>query len=286
MFDFLSSTFSSLFSRLGKSDKLTEQNIAEALGQVYDALLEADVPYDVAQAFVQEVKQEVVGQKVMASLKPAEQLMKIVHDKLLYFLGGQSAETTFSFQIPSTIMVLGLQGSGKTTTVAKLAAFVQENAQKRGKKRAILFGSVDFYRPAAVDQLEILAKQVGVSFYRATSKDPVKAAQEIISYSQKHQFELLFLDTAGRLHVDNELLHELRQIDTIAKPKYKLLVLDAMTGQESLQVARAFDQAVGFSGVILTKMDSQARAGAAFAFRYALKKPILFVGMGEKIADL
>jgi len=181
---------------------------------------------------------------------------------------------------------MGLQGSGKTTTIAKLAAYVLKQARDKGKKRAILLASVDFYRPAAIDQLEILAKQASVDFYRAQSGQPVDAAQEILAYAKKHSYDLLFIDTAGRLHVDETMLVELQAIEKQVNAKYKFLVLDSMTGQESLRVARAFDKAVEFTGAILTKMDSDTRGGAAFSFRYALKKPILFVGSGEKLADL
>lgn len=286
MFDFLSGKFSAIFSSLRGSGRLTDEAIKKALSSVSDALLEADVPYDIVQTFVGEIKQEVAGKKLTGSLKPDEQLMKVVYDKVLHFLGGVTQETVFTFDIPSVIMVMGLQGSGKTTTVARLGHYIKDQAAKRGKSRKVLIASVDFYRPAALDQLEVLAGKAGLSFYRAVQQDPIKAAEEIFQYSQKNHFEILILDTAGRLHVDEAMMHELKKIDGLLKPKYKFLVLDAMTGQESLAVARSFDQAVGFSGSILTKMDSEARAGAAFAFRYALKKPILFVGVGEKINDL
>jgi len=285
MFDFLSKKFSQVFSRITGTGSLTEKNVQEALEKVQDALLEADVPHTLIDEFVHSIKQEVIGQKVTDSLKPGEQFIKVVRERLLAFLGGGGSSSIFSFQIPSIMMVMGLQGSGKTTTLAKCAYFVQKQAQKRGKKRRILLASVDFYRPAAVDQLEVLAQQVGVSFYRASHKDPVQAAKEISEYARKELFELLFLDTAGRLHIDSNLLQELQKIDVLLKPKYKFLVLDAMTGQESLNVARTFGQEVPFHAAILTKMDSDTRGGAAFAFRYALKKPILFVGTGEKIDD-
>lgn len=285
MFDFLSKKFSQVFSRITGKGQLTEQNVQEALEKVRDALLEADVPHALISDFIGAIKQEIVGQKVTEALKPGEQFIKIVHQRLLHFLGGATV-TDFSFQIPSTVMVMGLQGSGKTTTLAKLARFVQKQAEKRGKERNILLASVDFYRPAAIDQLELLAKQVGVGFYRAQSKDPVAAAKEIGAYAKKEFYELVFLDTAGRLHVDNQMLEELRSIDYLVRPKYKFLVLDAMTGQESLNVAKAFEQAVQFNSAILTKMDSDTRGGAAFAFRYELKKPILFVGTGEKPGDI
>lgn len=287
MFDFLSKKFSTVFSRVTGKGRLTDENVQEALEKVRDALLEADVPQGLVKEFIQGIKQEVVGQKVTASFKPGEQFIKIVHQRLLNFLGGLAeASPSFSFQIPSTVMVMGLQGSGKTTTLAKLAHFVKKQATKRGKKRRILLASVDFYRPAAVEQLEVLSKQVGVDFYRASSTNPVLAAKEINNYAKKHFFELVLLDTAGRLHVDSTMLRELQEIDLLLKPKYKLLVLDAMTGQESLRVAQAFEQGVQFHSAVLTKMDSETRGGAAFAFRYALNKPVLFIGTGEKISEL
>jgi len=296
MFDFLSEKFSTIFSRLTGQAHLNEHNINDALLKVEESLLEADVPFAVVKTFIEEIKQEAIGKKVLSSVKPGDQLIKIVHEKLKSFLGSSQAASLprhnkvaagdFSFQIPSVAMVMGLQGSGKTTSIAKLANYAQKQAKKRGKSRKILIASVDFYRPAAVDQLEILAGQVGVDFYRAQNTSPVRAADEIHAYHKQHGYELLLLDTAGRLHVDNEMLEELRAIDARLQPKYKILVLDAMTGQESLAVAQAFDQAVGFHWALLSKMDSEARGGSAFAFRYILKKPVLFTGMGEKIDDL
>ena len=284
MFDFLSQKFSSLFSALGDSKKLTEQNIQETLDTVEQALLEADVPYNVVQTFIASVKQDVVGQKVVGALKPAEQLMMIVQRKTVEFLGGNDA--AFSFSFPLTMMVMGLQGSGKTTTIGKLAYKIKKDAEKDNVVRKILVGSVDFYRPAAIDQLEVLARQVDISFYRAQSSDPVMAAKEIISFGRNNGYDVILLDTAGRLHIDNTMLQELQEIDALLRPSYKILVLDAMTGQESLSVAKAFEDTIGFQGAVLTKMDSDTRGGAAFAFRFVLKKPIVFVGEGEKITDL
>jgi signal recognition particle subunit SRP54 len=285
MFDFLSQKFSSFYSYLTGQHKLTEKNIDEALIKVQDTFLEADVPYAVVQDFITHIKQEVVGQKVFASLKPAELLMKIVHDKVLLFLGGASG-VDFNFQIPSVIMVMGLQGAGKTTTIGKLVYYLKEQAQKKNKTRKIMVASVDFYRPAAVDQLAILAQQAGAFFYKSAETDPVKAAQDIYKKYQAESCDYLILDTAGRLHIDTVLLEELKRIDQALKPKYKLLVIDAMIGQESLEVARTFEEQVGFTGAILTKFDSDTRGGVAFAFKYALKKPILFVATGEKLPDL
>jgi signal recognition particle subunit SRP54 len=303
MFDFLSKKFSSLFATLSGQSKLTEKNIVDSLEQIKQALLEADVPYAVVDQFVVSVKEEAMGQKVLASVKPGDQLIKLVHDKMVQFLGGE--QEVFAPKCPAVVMVMGLQGSGKTTTLAKLAHWVNQAAEKKagfdkahtpantGKKKKIICASVDFYRPAAIDQLEQVAAKAGALFYRANSTDPVSAVREILTHFKKEGGHLLLLDTAGRLHVDNTLLQELRDIDTLlhsgqglSQSIHKILVLDSMTGQESLTVARTFDQAVGFDGAILGKMDSDTRGGAAFAFRYALKKPILFVGIGEKITDL
>ncbi len=286
MFSFLSQKFSGVLSWLNNKGRLTEENIDQAIGDVRNALIEADVPLNIVEAFLQEIKNEAIGKKVTTTLNPGQLFIKIVHEKLLEFLGGRNSLSAVTFQIPSVIMVMGLQGSGKTTTTAKLAHHVMEQAKQRNKKRHILLASVDFYRPAAIDQLEILAKKIGSGFYRAKAQAPVQAAQEIYGHFKEGQYDHLFLDTAGRLHIDREMMQELEQINAKLAPKHKLLVLDAMTGQESLKVAQAFDQVVPFDAAILTKMDSDTRGGAAFAFRYALHKPIAWVGVGEKIEDL
>lgn len=280
MFDYLSNKFSSVFTALSGNNKLSEQNIQESLDQVKDALLEADVPYDLVTTFIDEVKQEALGNKVLKALKPGEQFIKVVHDRLKQFLGG-SEEQSFIIKKPAILMVMGLQGSGKTTTLGKLAHWLKTER----KMKSILLASVDFYRPAAVDQLKIVAHAVETKFYRSTQTDPVAAAQDIAQYARQQQFDVLLLDTAGRLHVDNHMLKELQDIEIAVTPSIKLLVLDAMTGQESLNVAKAFEQSVGFEGAILSKMDSDSRGGAVFSFRYALKKPVWFVGVGEKPED-
>ncbi len=282
MFDFLTTKFSSIFQKITGDSKLTEKNIDAALQSVHDALLEADVPFEVTQAFTQELKQAAIGQKLFAAMKPHEQFIKIAHETVTRFLGGASLEKQFKFEQGAIVMVMGLQGSGKTTTVGKLAHWVKSVQ----KNRKILTASVDFYRPAAIDQLSIVSGQAGCAFYRAQSTNPVEAAREVFKYYQEQKFDLLLLDTAGRLHVDDTLLKELSSIDMHLQPAHKLLVLDAMTGQESLAVAKAFDQAVGFDACILTKLDSDTRGGAAFAFKYTLGKPIQFVGSGEKMEDL
>ncbi|AXK60488.1 signal recognition particle protein [Candidatus Chromulinivorax destructor] len=286
MFEFLSKSFSSIFSSLTGYGKLTEKNIDESIQKIKDSLLESDVPYELSHEFIADIKKEVIGQKIVSSLRPGEQFVKVVYDKLLAFLGGEYLQESFTFQIPSTIMMIGLQGSGKTTSIGKLAVFISNQAKKRGKTRKILCASVDFYRPAAIDQLEILAQQAGIDFYRAVATDPIKASQEIVNYSKQHGYEILLFDTAGRLHVDEQMMTELDEIQKVIKPKYKFLVVDAMIGQESLSVAQSFQDRIKFDYAILSKMDSDARAGVAFSFRYALKKPVLFMGTGEKIDNL
>ncbi|MGE0207336.1 MAG: signal recognition particle protein [Candidatus Babeliales bacterium] len=286
MFDFLANKLSSAFSLITGQGYLSEKNIQDTFAKLQEALLEADVPYAVVEAFTQELKDEVIGQKVLKSLKPNEQFITLAHKKLSAFLGGTEsaswlADLTFKKK-PTIFMLMGLQGSGKTTSLAKLAHKIK--TEKKVQK--ILCASVDFYRPAALDQLEILAKQVKIDFYRAQATAPLKAAHEIVQYARNNSYDVLLLDTAGRLHVDTTMLQELRSLDYDLQPEHKLLVLDAMTGQQSLQVAQAFEQTVGFEGALLSKIDSDTRAGAAFAFAYTLKKPILFLGIGEKPEDL
>jgi signal recognition particle subunit SRP54 len=284
MFDFLAQKFSSLFSSLEDTKKITEKTIETTLATVELALLEADVPYNVVQTFIATIRMDLVGHKMIPHLSLAEQIMDIVEDRVVEFLGTDNG--VCSFPNASIIMVMGLQGSGKTTTVGKLAHYIQKEAQKHNSSKSILVGSIDFYRPAAIDQLEVLAKNVGATFYRAQNSHPVMAAQEIIAFGKQNGYDIIMLDTAGRLHVDNTMLQELQDVDALIQPTHKILVLDSMTGQESLAVAQAFHDTVGFAGAILTKMDSDTRGGAAFAFRFVLKIPIMFVGEGEKMTDL
>jgi signal recognition particle subunit SRP54 len=278
MFDFLSSKFSSIFSRIAGQRTLTADNMKQILDQISDALLESDVPYNLVQDFVTSIKQA-EGKKIIADLKPGEQLLKLTHDKIIAFLGGK--QHPINFEPKSVVMVLGLQGSGKTTSVAKIAARI-----KKEKQHNVLLASIDYTRPAAREQLAMLAARAGLDCYQAKADNAIDAAQEIYAYYKRGNFDLLLLDTAGRMHIDSALLQELRSVNELMCPRYKLLVLDAMTGQESLNVARGFDQGVGFDYAILTKMDSDTRGGAVFSFCYALKKRIIFIGTGEHIEDL
>lgn len=284
MFNFLSNQFNSIFSLFKSGSIINEKSLEQSLMKIKETLLEADVPLEVVQEFCEQVKKSCIGKKLTASLNPSEQFMSIVHQELTKFLGNQVA--FHSFQIPSVILLIGLQGAGKTTTIGKLAKFIKNQAEERGKKRKILCASVDFYRPAAREQLSIVAQKAGIEYFEASATTAVQAAQEIYHYFKEQRFEYLLLDTAGRMHVDAPLIEELKQIIKICNPQYKLLVIDSMIGQESLSVAKGFDQAVDFSGAILTKMDSGTRGGVAFAFRYALKKSIFFTCMGEHLEDI
>lgn len=287
MFNVISEKFSSIFSKLTGSSSLTEKNIAEVTARLQDSLIDADVPYAVVESFIAQVKDDVLGKKVISSVKPAELFIKIVYDRLKQLLSGDaSSPDTLSFSIPSVLMFVGLQGSGKTTTIGKVAYYLKSQAEAKRKNRKILLASVDFYRPAAVEQLSIVAQKVGVDFFKAVSDKPLEAAREILVAYKAGGYEHLLLDTAGRLHVDDVLMNELHRLIELVKPRYKILVLDAMTGQQSLVVAESFQTAIGFDGAILSKMDSDAKAGSALAFRYVLNKPILAVGVGEHIEDL
>jgi len=284
MFSALTQKITGLFSQLGSHKKVTAADVHTLVDQVHEALLLADVPHELVVRFCQDLKQKCSGLSLHSALNAQEQVAKIMFDHLKQFLS--VSDTQHGLFSAASIMVLGLQGSGKTTSIAKIAAYLKKEAKKKNKNCAILLASVDFYRPAAVDQLELLAQTVGVDFYRATATGPVEAAREIASYARGKSYDHWILDTAGRLHVDRVMLDEIKQIDEIVRPEYRLLVLDAMTGQESLSVARSFAQVVDFNGAALAKMDSDTRGGAAFSFSYALQKPIVFVGVGEKPADM
>lgn len=280
MFDLLSEKFSNALSFLTGEKKLTEKNIATVVQKINDALIEADVPYKTVHVFIEGLQKEALGAPLLKTLKPEEQFAKLVYERLVTFLG---ADKAFTFDAPRTIVMMGLQGSGKTTTIGKLAHAFNEH-HKKGIR--IIVSSADFYRPAAVEQLAILARSVGVDFYEPKTQDPVTHAQQFMQYAKKEKYDVIILDTAGRMHIDNTLLNELQAIVSSVQPTDKILVIDAMTGQESLTVARAFEEAVGFDGAVLAKVDGSAKGGVAFAFRYEMKKPIWFAGIGETTEDL
>jgi signal recognition particle subunit SRP54 len=282
VFDFLTTKFTSAFNSITGKKKINRSSIEDIIAQIEDALLQADVPYEVVKSFVATIADEVVGQKIIGSLKPAEQFMKLVHDKMIEFMGG-AQQQELAIKSGNTVIVMGLQGSGKTTTCAKLIRQLEKNE----KIKKVLLASVDFYRPAAIDQLEVLAQKLNnTTFYRAQNSCVVSAVQEIKQKFSRGNYDLLVIDTAGRLHIDESMLQELKLVVQTLQPQHKLLVIDSMTGQESLTVARSFNDQVGFDYAILTKTDSDSRGGSAFAFNFALQKSIAFIGLGEKLDDL
>ncbi len=281
MFENLSSKLDAIFKRLKGHGKLTEQNIKEALKEVRIALLEADVNFKVVKDFIQSVEQRAIGQEVMASFTPAQQLIKIVKDELTSLMGEGEQKIHLSGTPPVPIMLVGLHGCGKTTTAAKLARYFQER-----KKRPYLIPA-DVYRPAAIEQLQKLGEELSVDFYRPdASETPLDICLKGRDFALKGGYDLMLIDTAGRLHIDEALMLELREIKTNLKPKEVLLVADAMTGQDAVNIAKNFNERLGIDGIILTKMDGDARGGAALSIKSVTQKPIKFIGVGEKLDAL
>jgi len=281
MFENLSDKFQRIFKHLRGQGKLTEENIREALREVRMALLEADVHFKVAKEFVAGIADRAVGQEVMRSLTPGQQVIKIVNESLTELMGGQAEPLRLTGRIPVTIMLVGLQGSGKTTTTAKLARKLTQ------EKRRPCLVPADIYRLAAIDQLVTLAKQLKLPVYPArVDQQPEEIAREAVVYARQENCDTLLVDTAGRLHVDSALMSELERLKKILEPAEILLVADAMTGQDAVQVATSFHETLGISGVILTKLDGDARGGAALSIRAVTNCPIKFVGVGEKMDAL
>ncbi len=281
MFDNLSDKLNSVFKKLKGHGKLTEKNIEEGLREVRMALLEADVHYAVVKKFINDIKQRALGQEVMASLTPGQQIIKIVNDELTKLMGSRHEGLSLSGPLPISIMLVGLQGSGKTTTAGKLSIFLK----KTGRKPYLV--PVDVYRPAAIDQLRKLGDQLSVPVFPSTPEmDPVRICREARIAAQKEGCDTLLLDTAGRLHIDEALMAELCRIRDEMQPSDILLVADAMTGQDAVNIAKSFDSALDIGGVILTKMDGDARGGAAISIKTITDKPIKFIGVGEKLNDL
>ena len=281
MFDSLSDRLNTIFKKLKGHGKLTEKNVEEGLREVRIALLEADVHYKVTKKLVADIKERALGQEVMASLTPGQQVIKIVNDELTELMGGRFADLNLSGVAPTSVMLVGLQGSGKTTTAGKLAVFLR----KRGRKPYLV--PADVYRPAAIDQLIKLGEQLTVSvFPSSVEMDPVQICQEARTTAHREGYDTLLLDTAGRLHVDEELMAELCRIKDTVKPSDILLVADAMTGQDAVNIAESFNNTLDIGGVVLTKMDGDARGGAAISIKSITDKPIKFIGVGEKLSDL
>ncbi len=283
MFDSLSEKLQTVFKNLRGYGKLTEKNVGDALREVRVALLEADVNYRVAKDFIERTKLRALGQEVLASVTPGQQIIKIVHDELVVLMGGEEKSSVFSVQcsVTGNIMMVGLHGSGKTTTAGKLGKFLA----KQGRNPLLVAG--DVYRPAAIDQLEMLGKQLQLPVFAARGeKNVVEIGKRAVAFAEAQGRDLLIFDTAGRLHIDEELVQELVRLRDLLQPKEILLVADSATGQEAVNIAEHFDKALNITGIVLTKLDGDARGGAALSMRAVTGKPIKFVGVGEKLDDL
>jgi signal recognition particle subunit SRP54 len=281
MFDSLTDKLSSVFKKLRGHGKLTEQNITEALKEVRLALLEADVNFKVVKDFMERIRSRAVGQEVLESLTPAQQVIKIVHEELISLMGGMSSALNLSYKPPIPIMLVGLQGSGKTTTVGKLGKFLKD----KGRKPYLV--PADVQRPAAIEQLKKLGEQLGLPVFDPDPKEsPLTICRKALSWANGEDGDVLLIDTAGRLHIDEPLMKELEEIRREIIPREILLVADAMTGQDAVNVARRFNEALDIQGVILTKLDGDARGGAALSIKAVTGKPIKFVGVGEKLDAL
>lgn len=276
-FDGLSEKLNGVFKKLKLRGKLKEGDIAEVMREVRLALLEADVNYKVTKDFIANVSQKCLGSEVLDSLTPAQQVIKIVRDEMASLMGSENERINFSSKLPTIVMVCGLQGAGKTTHAAKLAKFL------KGKGKRVLLAACDVYRPAAIKQLQVVGEQVGVPVFEMGQIDPVTIAKKAIARAKDYGDDVVILDTAGRLHIDEELMAELQRIKKEVNPHEILLVIDAMTGQDSVNVAKTFDEKLGINGVILTKLDGDTRGGAALSVRAVTGKSIKFVGTGEKL---
>lgn len=281
-FENLTDSLSRIFKKLKGQATLTEKNMDDALKEVRLALLDADVNYDVVNSFMDEVKTEAIGQKVLTKLSPGQQLIKIVHDKLEALLGGGDNDVTFNSGKPTVIMMVGLQGTGKTTTAGKLA-----NLYKTKMNKKVLLCADDTQRPAAIDQLETLAKQVGVDCYtdRTGTKPPV-IAKAAYDKARNERYDVLIIDTAGRLQIDEPLMDELKQIQKTVSIDETLLLVDAMSGQDAVNVANTFNKEIPLTGLVMSKLDGDARGGSALSIRKMTGVPIKYAGVGEKIEDL
>ena len=277
-FEGLSEKLNETFKRLRGKGRLTESDVRTGLREVRLALLEADVSYKVVKDFIAKVTERCVGSDVLESLTPAQQIVKIVNQELTELMGGSNARLSSASKGPTVVMVVGLQGAGKTTNCAKLAGHMRRQYGKRP-----LLVACDVYRPAAITQLQVVGKQLDIPVFEMGQGDPVRIAREALKYAADHGNDLVFLDTAGRLHIDEQLMDELKNIKANIHPHEILLVVDAMTGQDAVNAATAFDEALGIDGVLLTKLDGDARGGAALSIRAATGKPIKFVGTGEKL---
>ena len=280
-FEGLSEKLSAAFKKLRGKGRLSEADVKEAMREIRLALLEADVSFKVVKQFVAQVTEKAVGADVLEALSPAQQIIKIVNQELTELMGGSSAKLTIASKPPTVIMMVGLQGAGKTTNGAKLAGLMKRQSGKRP-----LLAACDIYRPAAIQQLEVVGSQLDIPVFQMGQTDPVDIARAAVEHAVRHGNDMVFLDTAGRLHVDEELMDELRSIKAAVEPTEILLVVDAMIGQDAVNAAKAFDDALDIDGVLLTKLDGDARGGAALSIKAVTGKPIKFVGVGEKLDQI
>ena len=281
MFENLSNNIEQAFKKLKGQGRITEINIAETLKEIRRALIDADVNYRVAKDFTSKVKEEALGQDVLISVTPGQLMVKIVHDELSQLMGGEHEEIKLAKNPPTVILISGLQGSGKTTFTGKLALHL------KGKGKNPLLVAGDVYRPAAIDQLGVLGEQVGVSVYEEReNKNPVEIAKNGIAFAKKNGKDVVIVDTAGRLAIDEEMMEEIEQVKKAISPNETLFVVDAMTGQDAVNTAKAFNERLDFDGVVLTKLDGDTRGGAAISIRSVVDKPIKFIGTGEKLEAL
>lgn len=279
-FEGLSEKLTSAFKKLRSKGKLSENDVKAAMREVRLALLEADVNYKVAKDFTNKVTERAIGQDVMQSLTPAQMVIKIVNEELTSLMGGTETRLASASRLPTIVMMCGLQGSGKTTHSAKIALMLKNQGHRP------LLVACDVYRPAAIKQLQVVGEKIGVPVFEKGQGAPVDIAQSALKYARDYGYDYMFLDTAGRLHVDEELMDELRNIKSAVMPHEILLVVDAMTGQDAVNVAKSFDDAVGIDGVVVTKLDGDTRGGAALSVKAVTGKPIKFAGIGEKLEDL
>ena len=276
-FEGLTAKLSAAFKKLRGKGRLTEADIKEAMREIRLALLEADVSYKVVKDFIKSVSERCVGADVMESLTPAQMIVKIVNEELIKLMGSENQRITISPKPPTVVMLVGLQGAGKTTNGAKLAGLFK----KQGKRPLLV--ACDIYRPAAIRQLEVVGGQLGIPVFQMGQEDPVTIAKAAVRHAQQHGNDMVFLDTAGRLHVDEALMNELKSIKAAVQPSEILLVVDAMTGQDAVNAAQSFNEWLNIDGVMLTKLDGDARGGAALSVKAVTGKPIKFIGTGEKL---
>ena len=281
MFDNLTDRLEGAFQVLKGEHKITELNIASSVKEIRRALVDADVNYKIAKDFTNKIKEKALGSGVLKSVKPGEQMVKIVHDELVELMGSQAVEANVDGK-PGIVLVAGLQGSGKTTFSGKLANFLKNKKRKR-----VLLTACDVYRPAAIDQLSTLGEQIKVEVYKEIGNtNPVEIAQNAIKHAKQNTFDLVIIDTAGRLAVDEDMMVEIKEIHNAIKPTETLFVVDSMTGQDAVNTAKAFNDRLDFDGVVLTKLDGDTRGGAALSIKYTVGKPIKFISQGEKLDTL